>query len=76
MRNTLGDLHNNMMAQIERLSDEDLTPEELETEITRAKAMTGVASQIISNGHLIIKAKEVYEDNVNADVKKPKLLEG
>ena len=37
MKNTLGDLSNHLFMELERLSDEDLADEELETEIRRAK---------------------------------------
>ena len=41
--NTLSDLNNHLFAQLERLSDEDLTQKELEKETMRAKAINGVA---------------------------------
>lgn len=41
MKNTLVDLNNHLFAELERLSDEDLTGEELEAEISRSKALTG-----------------------------------
>lgn len=47
--NTLSDLNNHLFAQIERLGDEDLTSEELQNEISRAKAINGVANNIIQN---------------------------
>ena len=45
MKNTLTDLHNHLMAQIERLGDEDLAsdPEKLAAEIQRSKSMTQLA---------------------------------
>lgn len=76
MRNTLGDLNNHLFAQLERLSDEDLTGEELEKEIGRTKSITSVASQIIANGTLVLDAKKLADDRMNADVKVPKMLEG
>ncbi|EKN67861.1 hypothetical protein P9E76_01625 [Schinkia azotoformans] len=76
MRNTLGDLNNHLFAQLERLSDEDLTGDKLAEEINRAKAVTDVASQIIANGSLVLKAKTAYEENIAANASKPKMLEG
>ncbi len=76
MKNTLGDLNNHLFAQLERLGDEDLSTEELEREINRSDAITKVATQIINNGALVLKAKQAHEDRFNADAKMPKMLEG
>ena len=75
MKNTLGDLNNHLFAQLERLGEEDLTEEELSREINRSKAITDVASQIISNGSLVLKSKMAYDETFNADKEKPKMLE-
>jgi hypothetical protein len=77
MKNTLGDLNNHLFAQLERLNDEDLMGEKLSEEIRRTEAVTDVASQIIANGALVLKAKVAYEDNLSADkTDRPKMLEG
>ncbi len=76
MNNTLGDLNNHLFAQLERLSDEDLKGEALQEEITRTKAINSVATQIIANGSLVLEAKRLNEDRMNADLKLPKMLEG
>lgn len=76
MRNTLRDLNNHLFAQLERLSDEELTSEKLIEEINRAKAVTSVASQIIANGSLVLEAKKLVDDRMNADTSLPKMLEG
>jgi hypothetical protein len=76
MRNTMGDLNNHLFAQLERLGDEELTGEKLVEEINRAKSITGVASQIISNGSLVLDAIKLQDDRLNADVLVPKMLEG
>ncbi|HDR7254296.1 hypothetical protein ACTFOZ_04880 [Bacillus cereus group sp. MYBK71-2] len=76
MRNTLGDLNNHLFAQLERLSDEELKGDKLLEEIGRARAVTDVASQIIENGALVLKAQKVYDDLLDANAKKPKMLEG
>jgi hypothetical protein len=59
MKNTLGDLNNHLFAQLERLSDEDLKGEKMQEEINRAKTVTGLASQIIANGTLVLKGKQL-----------------
>ncbi len=76
IKNTLGELNNHLFAQLERLGMEDLTEEELTKEINRAKAITDVASRIISNGDLVLKAKIAFEETYDADKKKPVMLEG
>jgi len=75
MQNTLGDLNNHLFAQLERLGDEDLKGEKLQEEITRAKAVNDVASRIIANGNLVLNAKKMIDDRMNADVTLPKMLE-
>ena len=76
MRNTLGDLNNHLFAQLERLSDEDITGESLKEEINRAEAVSAIAQQIISNGALALKAKQIASNNFDADMKIPRMLEG
>lgn len=76
MKNTLGDLNNHLFAQLERLSDEELKGEELQEEITRSKAVTQVAIQIINNGNLVLNAQKLADNKMNAETKLPKLLEG
>lgn len=76
MKNTLGDLNNHLFAQLERLSDEDLTGDKLTEEINRAKAVTSVASQIIANGSLVLEARKLADDRINANTTIPKMLEG
>ena len=77
MKNTLGDLNNHLFAQLERLSDEELQGESLQEEIERAKSVTTVASQIISNGQLILKAKELEIETLGRNKTEfPKMLEG
>lgn len=76
MRNTLGDLNNHLFAQLERLSDEELGGEKLEEEINRAKAVTSIANQIISNGSLVLQAQKFHTEYKSKDLQKPKMLEG
>lgn len=76
MRNTLGDLNNHLFAQLERLNDEEIKGEELFEEINRAKALTSIASQIISNGNLVLKAKALQKEYLGEDKLLPNMLEG
>jgi hypothetical protein len=62
MRNTLTDLNNHLFAQLERLSDEDIKGEELQEELSRAKAVSDIAAQIIANGGLALKAQMFVHD--------------
>lgn len=56
MKNKLSDLNDHLFAQLERLSDEDLTPEQIEVESKRGEALVNVADQIIRNAELTFKA--------------------
>lgn len=77
MKNTLGDLNNHLFAQLERLNDEDIKGEALQEEITRAKAVTGIASQIISNANVVLQAKKLQAETLGRDkTDMPKMLEG
>ena len=74
MQNTLGDLNNHLFAQLERLGDEDLIGDKLQEEITRAKAVSGIATQIIANGSLVLKAKTfVHEYGISGDKEDKKI---
>lgn len=61
MNNTLSDLNNHLFEQLERLNDESLTEEQLNTELKRADGMSKIASQIIQNGELAFKTL-VHQD--------------
>lgn len=76
MRNTLGDLNNHLFMQLERLNDEDIKGDALNEEIERAKAVTGIAKEIIANGNLVLKAKETLGNRMNKVDELPDMLEG
>ncbi|UOA25924.1 hypothetical protein [Pseudosulfitobacter sp. DSM 107133] len=63
MKNKLSDLNNHLFAQLERLSEEGMTAEQIEQEVKRAGAMVAVADQISSNAELSLKAARLYADH-------------
>lgn len=73
MRNTLGDLNNYLFEALERITDDSLTPEELETELKRSEVVTNVAEAIVKNAELCFKAVK-HADEWDKPV--PKMLTG
>ena len=76
MRNTLTDLNNHLFEQLERLNDEELTDEELEKEIKRTDAMKDIATQIIANANIVLKATELNMEYSRNEVNVPQMLIG
>lgn len=77
MRNKLTDLNDHLFAQLERLSDEDLSDEQLEKEIERSKAVTDISKSIISNASLRLDAMKLKADHMGLNKDDfPKLLTG
>ncbi|MEO0496289.1 MAG: hypothetical protein AAF141_02815 [Pseudomonadota bacterium] len=63
MKNKISDLNDHLFAQLERLSDEDLTVEQIEQEVSRSKAIVSVSNQIVEGARLQIKAAELYTEH-------------
>lgn len=59
MKNRLSDLNNHLFAQLERLSEEDMSTEKIEDEVKRADAMVKVADKIVDNARLNLQACEL-----------------
>ena len=78
MKNKIQDLNDHLFAQLERLNDEDLTAEQLDKEITRSKAVSGIASQIINNARLALDATKLqveFGTAARTGVALPEMLE-
>lgn len=65
MKNKLSDLNNHLFSQLERLSDEDLTTEQLDKEIKRAEAIVGISDKIVANAALQLKAVALVAEHGN-----------
>lgn len=62
MKNTLSDLNNHLFEQLERLNDDELMGENLDTEIKRSEAMAAVGERIIKTGELQLKAMQHFDE--------------
>lgn len=63
MKNKLADLNNHLFAQLERLSEEDMTAERIEQEGKRTESIVAVAEQIVRNADLQLKAALVIANH-------------
>lgn len=73
MQNKLIDLNNHLFAQLERLGNEEMTPENLREEVARSGAITSVAKEIISNARLALDAETRFSE-MPMTAKKPAML--
>jgi hypothetical protein len=62
-KNKLADLNDHLFAQLERLADEELTPEQIDQESKRGAAIIGIADQIIKNAGLQIQAAKLLSEH-------------
>jgi hypothetical protein len=62
MKNKLSDLNDHLFAQLERLSDETLTPDQIDREHKRGEAIVAVADQIVRNAGLQLQAAKLAWD--------------
>ena len=76
MRNTLVDLNNHLFEQLERLNDEELTDEQLEKEMKRTDAIKDIATRIIANANIVLKATELNMEYSRNEVNVPQMLIG
>jgi hypothetical protein len=63
MKNKLSDLNNHLFAQLERLSEEGLSGEQVEQEVKRTDAIVAVAEQIVRNADLQLKAVTILANH-------------
>lgn len=62
MKNKLSDLNNHLFAALERLGAEDMTPDQIESEVKRAEAIVSVADQITENSKVQLSAAKLFAE--------------
>lgn len=63
MKNRLIDLNNHLFSQMERLSEENITAEQIEQEVKRSEAIVAVSEQIIRNSDISLKAANLVANH-------------
>lgn len=58
-KNKIQDLNDHLFEQLERLNDNSLNKETMEIEAKRAKAMTGIATQIVNSHKVTLEAMKL-----------------
>ena len=76
MKNKLPDLNNHLFAQMERLSDEDLSTEQIEAEVKRTDAIVAVSDQIVSGMKLQLDAAKLVATHGDRFLKQLPMLTG
>lgn len=72
--NKLTDLNNHLFAQLERLGEEELTPEQLASEVSRAKAISAVADKIIQNAKVTLEAVQFTYRKLDSNKQLPEMF--
>lgn len=63
-KHNLVDLNKHLFTQLERLGAKDLGGDELKEEISRSRAVTGVAKQIISNAIVCVSGMKAFNEGL------------
>lgn len=74
-KTSLTDLNEYLFEALDRITNEDLKGEELESEIKRADAVTDIAKTIIDNGHLTLNVMKHLDEYGRGDSVVCNLLE-
>lgn len=63
MSNGLLNLNDHLFAQLDRLANENLSPEEIETEVKRADAIVAISDQVVDNAKVQLTAAKLYAEH-------------
>lgn len=75
MKNNLSDLNSYLFESLDRITNDDLTAEQLDQEIKRAETVTKIGKTIIENGSLALQVKKHLDEYGVGDTYKLDLLE-
>lgn len=67
MKNTLTDLNEYLFETLDRITNDDLSEEQLEKEIKRSETVVKVAKEIIDNGTLALQAVKHLDEYGRGD---------
>lgn len=67
MKTSLVDLNEYLFRQLDALSNDNLTGEELEREIERSRAIQGIAKTVIEGASVALSAKKHMDEYGNGD---------
>ena len=76
MKRSLADLNEYLFDELDRLSNEDLSGEQLTQEINRSNALTRIAERVIASADIAMRAIKMKDEALDANLKLPKLLDG
>ena len=77
MKNSVINVNDHLIARLEELGQENLSPEELENVVKRADASVKVASALTANGRLVLDAqRHAAEHGVEFDRETAPMLTG
>ncbi len=74
-KNTLNALNDHLMETIEWLTDRDIKGDKLTEQIRRSEAITKVATQVINNANVILRAYVAAENSSSGKMKLPSMIE-
>ena len=63
VKNKLGDLNDHLFAQLERLAEEGMSPEQIEQEVNRTSAIVSLADKVVSNADMQLKAAKLFAEH-------------
>lgn len=74
MQNKISDLNNHLFAQLEKLTEEDLSENELKKEIERSKAVSMIAANILDVAKVSVDAMKIISKGGVHESQMPKML--